>query len=275
MTTPPPEPSHVEIQSLLGAYALDATDPEESAMVEQHLQTCVRCATEVAQHHEVAGLLANSGGEAPEHLWDGIGSHLEGTTPPSWNRLAARLDVGGSSSPAATAGAEGATAVLLSSARRRRLALAGGGLVAAAAVVVAIVLGIQVDHLHSQLNTTPALTRAEQAALAQPSTERVRLVSPSSSASPSKSVTVVLTRSGTGFVVADDLAALPAGRTYQLWGFIHGQTISLGLLGRAPAVVPFSAAGQGGPNAFAITAEHAGGAVQPTSTPVVEGDVRT
>ena len=62
-------------------------------------------------------------------------------------------------------GAEGVAVVPLPSARRRRLALAGGGLVAAAAVVVAVVLGIQVGHLHNQLNTTPALTRAEQAAL--------------------------------------------------------------------------------------------------------------
>ena len=272
MTTPPPDASHAEIQSLLGAYALDATDPQESEMVERHLQTCVRCATEVAQHHEVAGLLANSGGEAPDHLWDGIASHLEGSLPPSWNRLAARLDDG---EAAVSAEPGDGTVVPLSAARHRRLAVAGGGLVAAAAVVVAVVLGVQVGHLHNELNTTPALTRAEQAALSLPSTERVRLTAPPSSGTASKPVTVVLTRSGTGFVVADGLAALPAGRTYQLWGFIRGQTISLGLLGRAPAVVPFSAGGQGGPSGFAITDEGAGGSVKPTSTAVVEGDVRT
>jgi len=140
VTTPTPEPSHAEIQSLLGAYALDATDPQESAMVERHLQTCVRCATEVAQHHEVAGLLANSGGEAPDHLWDEIASHLEGSRPPSWNRLAARLEEGGPGVPAdgETAGGTasattsgGGTVVPLSAARPRRLALAAGGVVAA------------------------------------------------------------------------------------------------------------------------------------------------
>ena len=64
-----PEPSHREIQELLGVYALDAVDPDTAAMVERHLGECVRCSMEVAQHHEVAGLLANSGGASPAALW--------------------------------------------------------------------------------------------------------------------------------------------------------------------------------------------------------------
>ncbi len=267
MTGVPPDPTHAEIESLLGAYALDATDPQESVMVERHLLTCVKSATEVAQHHEVAGLLANSGGEAPPHLWDGIAGHLEGSEPPSWDRLAARL---GDREPGADDGEGTARVVPMARARSRRLAMAGG-LAAAAAVAVAVVLGVQVDHLHHQLNA-PALTRAEQAAIAQPSTERVELRSPSSASSPT-TVTVVLTSSGTGFVLGDDLTALPAGRTYQLWGMVAGRTVSLGLLGRSPAVVPFTAAGHGGLRGFAITDEHAGGAVVPSATPVVAGVV--
>ena len=57
-------PEHREIQELLGVYALDAVDPEMAAMVERHLAGCVKCSIEVAQHHEVAGLLANSGGKS-------------------------------------------------------------------------------------------------------------------------------------------------------------------------------------------------------------------
>ncbi len=267
MTGLPPEPNHAEIEALLGAYALDATDPQETALVERHLLTCVKCATEVAHHHEVAGLLANSGGEAPPHLWDGIADRLEGSEPPSWDRLAARL---GDGEPAADGGGGGARVIPMASARRGRLAMAGG-LVAAAAVAVAVVLGVQVDHLQHQLNT-PALTRAEQSALAQPSTERVDL-RPPSAVSSATTVTVVLTSSGTGFVVGDDLTALPTGRTYQLWGMVGGRSVSLGLLGRAPGVVPFSAAGHGGLRGFAVTDERAGGAVTPSGTPVVEGAV--
>jgi anti-sigma factor RsiW len=270
VTGMPPEPSHDDIQSLLGAYALDATDPQESEMVELHLRTCVRCAIEVAQHHEVAGLLANSGGEAPDHLWDGIASHLEGSEPPSWARLASRL---GDDVPDGAGEPGTGRVVPIAAARTRRLA-AAGGLVAAAALIVAVVLGVQVNHLNQQ-NATPAMTRAEQAALAQPSTKRIELTAPASSTSASKPVTVVLTRSGTGFVVADTLVALPAGRTYQLWAQSNGQFVSLGLLGPTPDVVPFSVAGQGGLHAFAITDEPAGGVIQPSGTPVVEGAVTT
>jgi anti-sigma factor RsiW len=264
VTTRPPEPSHDDIEALLGAYALDAVDPAESALVEAHLQTCVRCATEVAQHHEVAGLLANSGGEAPPNLWDGIAGRLEGSDPPSWTSLAARLEEG----PDTGDGGQTARVVPIERARGRRLVMAGG-VVAAAAVAIAVVLGVQVDHLHHQLNT-PALTRAEQAAVAQPSTRQIELRPPSSVATQA---TVVLTSAGTGFVLGHDLSALPAGRTYQLWGLVAGRTVSLGLLGRAPSVVPFSAAGRTGLHGFAITDERAGGAVTPSGTPVVEGAI--
>ena len=91
MSTHEPEPTHEEIQELLGVYALDAVDPETAAMVERHLGECVRCSIEVAQHHEVAGLLANSGGASPAGLWSGIASRLDGSAPPSWERLAKRL----------------------------------------------------------------------------------------------------------------------------------------------------------------------------------------
>ncbi len=93
MTGPPVGPTEAEIEELLGAYALDALEPEEAALVEEHLRTCVRCSAEVARHHEVAGLMANSGGDAPGELWDRIAERLEPVPAPSWDRLAARLDV--------------------------------------------------------------------------------------------------------------------------------------------------------------------------------------
>ncbi|MGO8873991.1 MAG: sigma factor-like helix-turn-helix DNA-binding protein [Acidimicrobiales bacterium] len=41
-------PSHEQIQELLGVYALDAVEPDPAAMVEEHLQECVKCSIEVA-----------------------------------------------------------------------------------------------------------------------------------------------------------------------------------------------------------------------------------
>ena len=60
--------NHDEVAELLGAYALDAVDPDEAARVEEHLPTCPRCREELAAHHQVAGILGNVGGAAPEDI---------------------------------------------------------------------------------------------------------------------------------------------------------------------------------------------------------------
>jgi hypothetical protein len=286
-----PELTHADIEELLGAYALDAVDRPTAALIEAHLDGCVRCSVEVAQHHEVAGLLANSGGASPAGLWDGIASRLDEVSPPSWDGLAGRLVVGDDRTDRVRDGGgveqphlphepdRGATVVPLASTRRRRLA-AVATVVAAVAAVVALLLGIQVHHLDNRVSALQArstLTGAEQAALTDPSTKKVTLAPGPGAPSPSgvnEKVTVVLTSTGTGFVEGAGLSTLPSDRTYQLWGMIGGRAISLGLLGHDPGVVPFSVAGGLSVDALAITAEHAGGVVQPTEQPVVAGAVR-
>jgi hypothetical protein len=268
--------SHQEIQELLGVYALDAVAPETARLVEEHLETCVRCSIEVAHHHEVTGLLANSGGESPPGLWDGIASQLDESVPPSWERLAAQLE-GGGERPARPGDRDGTVAPLASPRRLHRWTTAGAVLVAAAAAVGAIVLGVHVnylDHQVSALQSPSALAAAERAALAVPSTRTVELTAPAGTGSPAK-VAVVLTASGTGFVQGHGLSALPPDRTYQLWAVVGGQTISLGLLGPEPALVPFSVAGHPPVHALAITDEHRGGVVQTTQQPVVAGPLKT
>ncbi len=294
--------SHVEIQELLGAYALDAVEPETAVAVEEHLNDCLRCSVEVAQHHEVAGLLANSGGTAPASLWDGIADQLAGTSDQSWDRLAARLETPGeerqlrpaaarpASNPVATSSAAdtgvmqderaGAGVIDISSARHRRSLPIGIGLVAAAAAVIALVFGVQVHHLNgrvSALQAEPQLSAAERTALAAPSTRKVTLVATGPDGVVTTPATVVLTAAGTGFVVddADDgLPPLPSDRTYQLWGVVGKRTISLGLLGSHPGIVPFSVAGSVPATAFAITEEVAGGVVSSVNPAVAVGSVR-
>ena len=72
---------HDEIAELLGAYALDAVEPDEAALVEDHLRECPRCAAEVAEHREVAAMLAHSGAPAPEGIWERIVEGLEEPPP--------------------------------------------------------------------------------------------------------------------------------------------------------------------------------------------------
>ena len=74
--------THDEIEELLGAYALDAVDPDERELVETHLATCPRCCAEVEDHVEVAALLGNSGGDAPDGVWERIASTLVEVPPP-------------------------------------------------------------------------------------------------------------------------------------------------------------------------------------------------
>ena len=72
---------HDDFSDLLGAYALDAVDPGEAAEIEAHLRTCAVCAQEVADHREVASLLAHSGASAPEGMWDRIAAELSPPPP--------------------------------------------------------------------------------------------------------------------------------------------------------------------------------------------------
>lgn len=284
MSAPGEEMGHADIEELLGVYALDALDPETAVVVESHLDGCLRCSVEVARHHEVAGLLANSGGAPPAALWDGIAARLDGGSDLSWDRLAARLDAPGGEREASgvpgTAGVGDATVVPIATAtRRRRRASAGAALVAAAAAVLALVLGLQVHHLNGQvsaLQSGPQLSTAERAALQSPSTRRIPLTAPSVAGTGAAPATIVLTAAGTGFVIDDrsqGLAPLPADRTYQLWGVVGHRAISLGLLGPHPGIVPFSVAGTAPISEFAITDEVAGGVVTSANTPVAVGTV--
>jgi hypothetical protein len=163
--------------------------------------------------------------------------------------------------------------------RSRRLS-AGVGLVAAAAAVLALVFGLQVRHLHGQVNAlrgSPQLSATERAALASPSTRRVPLVTTDTTGAGGTPATIVLTAAGTGFFVddaGDGLTPLPDDRTYQLWGVVGGRAISLGLLGPRPGIVPFSVAGSVPVTEFAITDEVAGGVVASTNHPIAVGAVR-
>jgi len=247
MTTPDP---HTAFQELLGAYALDAVDGDERARLEDHLRDCARCSDEVQQHREVAAHLAYGGGDAPEGLWGRIAAALSDDASPD-------------------------LATLYPLAERRRARWPGPALLGAAAVVVAAlgVLGWQVHRESAQVSSlraalaSPGVVRAAAAAAADPSAR----VSVLASADGRIQLTGVLERDGSGYLLrAGALPALPPGETYQLWGISGADRISLGLLGAHPTVVAFHAAGPG-ISALAITLEAAGGAVQPTTTPVVVG----
>ena len=249
-----------EIEALIGAYALDAVEPDERAAVEAHLVDCPRCRAELAEHLEAASFLSYGGAPAPEALWGRIVSALEEPPP------AMRLEVvGGPTRPPASPASpvqEGARGGWTS----RRLV----GVLAAAAAVAVVVMGAalvhqrsQIDDLHRNLAAS-ALIRSAAQAQADPASQHLSLRSPSNG---DVTATAVISPSGTGYLTASDLPALGSDRTYQLWGETGGKVISLGLLGRSPRLVAFSA--HGSFQGLAVTDEVAGGVTVTHQTPVL------
>lgn len=248
--------THDDAVELLGAYALHAVDADEVALIEAHLEECPKCRAEVAEHREVATLLGNSGGDAPEGLWDRIASTLDETPPPM------RLPL-----PRAEA-----TAIPLaprSRARGNRVVVAAMG--AAAALVIGA-LGVKVVRQEDQLDRVEqalgddAILRAANVALVDPDAARSTLASPDGAVH----ATAVVLPDGTGYLMTEELPGLDASRTYQLWGQTGSGMISIGLLGADPGgVVPFRVSGE--VSALAITDEVAPGVNQPSSAPILLG----
>jgi len=246
---------HEEIESLLGAFALDAVDDDERQIVEDHLRECPRCRAEVEQHREVAAHLAFAGSTAPSGLWGRIAAELEPAQPEP--ELARIYPV------------------------RRETAVPpwiGRALTAVAAMIVLVVgvLGWQIHreqgrvrNLAAQLSRTDGLNRAVRDATLDPRSAKFALTSVDGKVH----VDAVMQADGTGYLVSHgSLAPLGKDQTYQLWGIVGAQRISLGLLGGSPDVVAFRAAGAK-MSALAITAEAVGGAIQPSRAPVASGFV--
>lgn len=248
-----------EIEELLGAYALDAVDGDEEHIVADHLVTCARCRAEVAEHREVAALLAHGGGDAPPAIWDRIAASIEGSGPSQ----------GTVPPPPALFTKPGAARGSQRSWQRRSVVP-----VAAAAAAVIGVLGFQVVQQGAKLDEQgeqiealadeDGLTRAFQDMLGSPRAQLVDLRSPGGE----HEVRAVM--AGTeGYVHAAALPELPEGKTYQLWADMGDARISLGVLGNRPEVASF-AVGRG-VLGLAITEEAGPGVVVSDQPPLVYG----
>jgi anti-sigma-K factor RskA len=247
--------THAEITELLGAYALDAVDDDERALVEEHLSTCARCRAEVAEHREVATMLAHTGGDAPEGVWQRIAGSLD-EAPPDL-RLA---PVAGSATNPPPTGPP-----------VRRLAWrAAIGAVAASVVVVAF-LGVQLRRQDQRIDDLQAalqdpLLLAFDDAVTDPDSRLIELAS----ADGEVVLRGAITDDGVGYLSASPLPALPADRTYQLWGGSGDELVSLGVLGDDPRIVSFAAEPY---ELFAITEEQTPGVVTSRNPPVATASI--
>ncbi len=253
--------THDQTEDLLAAYALDAVEAIEHGQIESHLNQCPRCATQLMALRDVASALGNCVVPVPERLWSVISSRLsvpeqDEPPPPLW-KIAPRA---GRTEKAARSSAK----TPRSRTGRRSLMVATS--VATAAGAAAAVLGLslvrisdQNQRLQAQIGSNPS---SAVAALETPGHTLVSLHAPNHA----QLAQFVLLPSGRGYLVSSALPTLTADRTYQLWGIIGGQTISLGLLGPAPTQAAFTVAGSGVPSQLGVTVEPAGGSVLPTTT---------
>ena len=245
--------TEAEIESLLGAYALDAVDDDERAEVEAHLATCPRCRAEVAAHREVAALMANGAVAAPEGLWDRIAEELSPELP------------------ASAPGAADLLAHLPRPARRHPRAFVGALVLAAAVLVVVALLSFRVSNLTQQLHSTKTavgISAAVDSVLAH----QHRTIT-LTSADRSEEATVVIGTDDEGYWTRSNLDRLPSSETYQLWTIVRGKVIvSLGVLGPDPkAASAFRLARDMG--RLMVTVEPEGGTPGPTTPAVVSAVV--
>ncbi len=229
-----------EIHELTAGYALDALDTAEREAFERHLDGCEQCQEELASFWEVTSALAVA---------------ADGPAPTAGLRDRILADVR----------AEQQTVVSLDSRRRVPPVFAA---VTAVAAAVAIGLGIYSISLSGQLDDTKAALTAQESAasvLADPTTSTVALQSGSGR--------LVVADDGAAVLVLDDLAAAPAGMTYQAW-VVEGQTpVSAGIFNTTDkrAIVPIPQRVPSGA-VVAVTVENAGGATSPSLPPLAASE---
>ena len=257
--------THDQADEILAALALDAVEEPERRELEAHLNVCPRCASELVVLREVAAALGHSVEPVPENVWSLISSQLvvPEREEPSTPRLRIVTQTWDSS--------VGGALVTTPRSRSARRVLMVTTSVAAAAVAATVVLSLslirtsaQNDELQAQLGSTSA---SVVVALETPGHTIVNL----HSANHAQMAQLVLLPTGRGYLVSSSLPRLSNRNTYQLWGVIGGQAISLGLLGPSPGQATFTVAGADTPSQLGVTVEPAGGSVVPTSAMLASG----
>ncbi len=224
-----------DLDELLGAYALDAVDDDERRRVEDYLEVNPRASAEVQAHREVATMLAFTGMDAPDDLWNRISDQIGEQAPPPGPELAKVM-------------------AFDDHPKRRRISTVAPWLMsaAAAAVIVFVAIGLadSADAPNEPIASAVELAQADRDSLT------TTLVAEGSDASAD----AIIDQDGHGYVLARDLPTLPDGQTYQLWGVVEGgDVISLGIFGPNPEVETFTV--EGSVEALAITIEQYPGVV--------------
>lgn len=258
--------THEQANELLGALALDAVETDERIHLDEHLAQCPRCRSELDSLLNVAAMMGNSVEPLPEGLWEKISGRLydvQGEGPQS-----APLLVGAALASNVTS-IESRRSV---ASRKTRGAFASMTLVAAAVIIV---LAFSLSGANKKVTDLQGAlgNSAHTAVLAALQVPGHRIVNLNNSANHQRVAQFVVLPDGRGYLVSSTLPTLSSKESYQLWGIIGGQPISIGLMGRSPSQVTFTASGLANPSVLAVTVEPTSGSPAPTSPVVASGTV--
>jgi anti-sigma-K factor RskA len=256
--------AHGIAADLMASYALDAVEAEERAELEEHLAGCPRCRADLDGLRVVVTALGNSVEQLPEGLWSSITSRLSERRPEAALPMPPLLydELGGE--PATPLRGDRSWV-----SRSKRTALASVmGAAAAAAIILAVSL-VRADDEVSRLQTMPSST--SNAVVSALETRGHRIITMENSGELKLAQFVLA--DGRGYLVSSTLPTLPSSETYQLWGVIGGQSISLGLMGRTPSQSIFTLAGTSVASRLNITVEPLSGAVVPSGPVVATGTI--
>jgi anti-sigma-K factor RskA len=232
-----------DIHALVGAYVLDAVEPDERAAFEDHLAECTSCRAEVEALRSTAAALSTGVTAAPPPaLRARVLAAAERTPqlPPTVERT-----------PAAAS-----TAPAHAKPRRRRPAL---WLAAAAAAVAIGAGGIVVDRLVDD-DQPPPVTAADVFASADAEVRTIAI-------SGGRARVAVSEDLGQMAVDGENLPPAGQGRVYQVWVVDAEGPTSAGLLDEPALALEIPDDAQ-----VAVTNEPSGGSDQPTTEPLFSVD---
>lgn len=235
-----------ELDSLLGAHALDADEPDEREQVEQYLAENPAARAEVDETREIMSLLVDLE-EGPPSLWARIQAEIAPDASETNVRPLARPE---RSRPRSTS--------------RRVL-----GVAAAAAAVVIAVVGVVALRDDTGTDRVAQLAQAAEDARSDPDARQAALADGDGVAR----ATIVYLPDGTGYVTNKALEELPDDKTYQLWAVVDDArgpaVVSAGVLGPDVEVAAFRY--DGPVRGFAISTEDSPGALAPHEPLAAEG----
>jgi anti-sigma-K factor RskA len=254
---PPKEPTDPELDSLLGAYAIDALDRNERARVDAYLRVNARARAEVDELRESAASLAatqTDAGAPPPQVWEQISRAVDAET----------------ATPGSLPPRDPYDDLADHRAHRSWRGIDWAAVFAVAAAIVALALVAQVMSLTRRLDDVRGTgEKAASAAFERAGHSRGARSGALTSSEGTQVARIVLLPDGSGYFKNDGMTPLDPNRTYQLWAVSgsadHPVAVSEGVLGSDPGAVAFHASP--GVNGFAVTVEQSGGVPQSAQAP--------